>query len=176
MPPSRNKPHRVMREARPGAKRDCLSKFVARLKHDRTDDDAEECDCFFPQYIVSPGTSPTMRRTKCKVRRDSCDIVSFKTVRRRVVQTSSQVMCDSLQTSSVPQFGVVCLFSDSGQSHFKQEQFTRAGFGMMAGIERWESHECNKPGKLQTDYSMYQRHVADRIETTAVVQGVMVET
>ena len=28
-------------------------------------------------------------------RRDSCDIISGKTVRRRVVQTSSRVMCDS---------------------------------------------------------------------------------
>ena len=25
---------------------------------------------------------------------------------------------------------------------------------MMAGIERWESHECNKPGKLRKDCSV----------------------
>ena len=41
-------------EVRVGAKRECLSKLVARLKHDRVDDDAENardeevlCDCFF---------------------------------------------------------------------------------------------------------------------------------
>ena len=47
---------------------------------------------------------------------------------------------------------------------------------MMAGIERWASHECNKPGQLQTDYSVYKKRIAERTETTAVVQGVMVET
>ena len=46
---------------------------------------------------------------------------------------------------------------------------------MMAGIERWESHECNKPGQLQTDYSVYKKRIAERIETSSVVQGVMVE-
>ena len=43
----------------------------------------------------------------------------------------------------------------------------------MAGIERWESHECNKPGQLQTDYSVYKKRIAERAETTAVVQGVV---
>ena len=64
------------------AKRECLSKLVARLEHDRTNDDAEDerneedlCDCFFPQYIASPGVSPLMRRTEREVRRDSCDKV-----------------------------------------------------------------------------------------------------
>ena len=47
---------------------------------------------------------------------------------------------------------------------------------MMAGIERWESHECNKPGQLQTDYRVYKKRFAERTETTVVVQGVMVET
>ena len=98
---------RIIQSGTLGAKRECLSKLEARLKHDRTDDDAEDerneevlCDCFFPQYIVSLGTSPTRRRTKCEVRRDSCDIVSFKTVRRRVVQSSSQVMCDSCRRAA----------------------------------------------------------------------------
>ena len=31
----------IQLEVRAGAKRECLSKLVARLKHDRTDDDAE---------------------------------------------------------------------------------------------------------------------------------------
>ena len=118
-------------EARPGAKCECLSKLVVRLKHDRTDDDAQDerneedlCDCFFPQYIVSPGTSLTMRRTKCEVRRDSCDIVSFKTVRRRVAQTSSQVMCGQLQTSSVRSSRLfVCSQTLASRSSSKNSSF-----------------------------------------------------
>ena len=85
------------------------------------------------------------RRTECEVRRDSCDIVTSKTVRRRVVQTSSQVMGDSHRRAVSAVQG--CLFSDSGQWFLKQEQFMCAGCCMMAGIERWESHECKKPGQ-----------------------------
>ena len=55
---------------------------------------------------------------------------------------------------------------------------------MMTGIERWESHECNKPGQLRTDCSVYKKRIAAKgnkpegkmVETSAVVQGVMVET
>ena len=89
------------------------------MKHDRIDDDAEDerneeglRDCLLPQYHANPGVSTLMRRTEGEVRRDSCDkvhivftegddihvlctIVSFKTARRRVVQNSSRVMCDS---------------------------------------------------------------------------------
>ena len=50
---------------RVGAKRECLSTWVVRLKHDRVDDDAEDerdeevlCDCFIPQCKASPGASP----------------------------------------------------------------------------------------------------------------------
>ena len=76
-----------------------------------------------------------------------------------------------------------CLFSDSGQSQFKQEQFSYAGCLMMAGIERWECHECNKTGQMRKDCSVYEKRIAEtgnkpkgkRVETTAVVQGVMVE-
>ena len=32
----------IQLEVRAGAKRECLSKLVARVKHDRTDDDAED--------------------------------------------------------------------------------------------------------------------------------------
>ena len=164
---------RVIQPEALGAKRECLSKLVARVKHDRIDDDDAEdecneevlCDCFFTQCIVSPGASPHRSRTECEVRRDSCAIVSFKTVRRRVVQTSSQVMCDSCRRSVSPVQG--CLFSDAGQSHFKQEQFSCTGCWMVAGVERWESHECNKLGQLQTDYSVHKRRIADRVETTA---------
>ena len=123
---------RVIQSGTLGAKRERLSKLVARLKHDRTDDDAEDerneevlCECFFPQYIVSPGTSPTMRRTRCNVRRDSCDVVSFKTVRQRAVQTSSQVMCGSCRRAVSA--GQGCWSSDSEQSHFKQEPPQCAG-------------------------------------------------
>ena len=174
------------------------------MKDDRIDDDAEDecnkevlCDCFFPQCIVSLGTSPIRRRTQCEVRRDSCDkvhivftevddihvlcaIVSFKTARRRVVQTSSRVMCDSCGRSVSLFQG--CLFSDCGQSQFKREQFICAGCLTLTGIERWESRECNKPGHLRTDCCVYKKRIAERgnntesVETTAVVQGVMVET
>ena len=118
-----------------------------------------------------------MRRTEREVRRDSCDkghivftegddihvlcaIVSFKTARRRVVQTSSRVMCDSCGRSVSSFQG--CLFSDSGQSQFKREQFIRTGCLMMTGIERWESHECNKPGQLRKDHSVCKKRIAER--------------
>ena len=49
---------------------------------------------------------------------------------------------------------------------------------MMIGIERWESHECDKPGQLRTDCRVYKKRIAEkgnkpkgkRVETTAVVQ------
>ena len=70
----------IQLEVRVGAKRECLSKLVTRLKHDRIDDDAEDerneeglHDCFFPQYYANPGISPLRRRTERGVRRDSCD-------------------------------------------------------------------------------------------------------
>ena len=55
---------------------------------------------------------------------------------------------------------------------------------MMTGIERRESHECNKPGQLRTDCSVSKKRIAEkgnkpkgkRVETTAALQGVMVET
>ena len=55
---------------------------------------------------------------------------------------------------------------------------------MMTGIERWQSHECKKPGQLRTDCIVYKKRIAEkgnkpkgkRVETTAAVQGVMVET
>ena len=127
-----------------------------RLKHDRIDDDAEDerneeglRDCLFPQYHANLGASSFMRRTEREVRRHSCDkvhivfpegddvhvlcaTVSFKTARRRVMQTSSRVMCDSCErsVSSVQS----CLFSDSGQSQYKREQFICAGCLIMTGI------------------------------------------
>ena len=65
-----------------GAKRECLPKLGARLKHDRTDDDAEDernegvlRDCVCPQDYANPGVSPLMRPTEREVRRDSCDKV-----------------------------------------------------------------------------------------------------
>ena len=172
-----------------GAKRECVSKLVARLKHDRTDDDAEDegneevlCDCFFPQYYANPEVSPLRRRTECEVRRDSCATVSFNTAQQRVLQTSSRVMRDSCGRSVSWIQG--CLLSDSGQSQFKRDQFIRAGCLMMTGIERWDSHECNKPGQLRTDCSVYKKRIDEKgnkskrktVEITAAVQGVMVET
>ena len=95
----------IQLEVRVGVKRECLSKLVARLKHNRIDDDAEDerneeglRDCFFPQYYGNPGVSTSRRRTERGVRRDSCVIVSFKTA-RRAVQTSSRVMCDICENS-----------------------------------------------------------------------------
>ena len=91
-------------------------------------------------------------------------------------------MCDSCE-QSVSSFQS-CLFSESGQSQIKREQFIRTGCLMITGIERWESHEFNKPGHLRTDCSVCKKRIAEkgntpkgkRVETTAVVQEVMVET
>ena len=55
---------------------------------------------------------------------------------------------------------------------------------MTAGTELWEAHECNKPGHLRKDCSVYKKRIAEKgnkpkgesVETTAVVQGAMVET
>ena len=33
---------------------------------------------------------------------------------------------------------------------------------MMAGTERWESHECNKPGQLRKDCSVYKVRTAEK--------------
>ena len=46
---------------------------------------------------------------------------------------------------------------------------------MMAGIEHWESYECNKPGLWQIDNIMYKKRITEKVETEAVVQRVMVE-
>ena len=151
------------------------------MKHDRIDDDAEDerndeglRGCLLPQYFANPGV--LMRRTEREVRQESCDkvhivftegddihvlcaIVSLKTA-RRVVQNSSRVMCDSCERS-VSSFQS-CLFSDSGQSQFKREQFICAGCLMMIGTECWESHECNKPGQLRKDCSVQETHCRER--------------
>ena len=129
---------RVNQSGALGAKRECLSKCAVRAKLDRIDDDAEDerdkavmYGCFFPQCKANPGSSPWRRRRKCEVRRDSfdkehivvaesgtnhmlCSVVSFKTARRRVVQTSSRIMCDSFGRSVSAVQG--WLFSESGQA------------------------------------------------------------
>ena len=54
---------------------------------------------------------------------------------------------------------------------------------MIAGCERWESHTCNKTGQLRPDCSVYKKRIAEkrnkpkgkRVETAAVVKGLMVE-
>ena len=154
----------------------------------------QEFDQELKQYCTSPGESPLERRKEREMRRDSCgkvqmvftegdDIrvlgatVSFKTSRRRAVRTRSQVMCDSCELSVSSFQG--CLLSESGQSQFKRGQFIRTGCLMMTGIEHWESYECNKPGHLRNECSVYKKRIAEkghkpkgeRIETIAVVQG-----
>ena len=101
--------------------------------------------------------SPLRRRTEREVQRDSCDkvhivfteggdihvlcvIVSFETARRRVVQTSSRVMC--YRKKDVCSQTLVSRNSSENSSFF-------TGCLMMTGIECWESHECNKPGHLR---------------------------
>ena len=168
-----------------GAARECLPKLVARLKHARVDDDAEDerdeeivlYDCLLPQCTASPEVSPLMRRTEREVRKDSCDkehmvfaegdaihvlcaSVSFQTARLRVLQTSSRVMCDSCGRPVSAVQGL--LLSDSGQSQFMQEQVICAGCLMTAGTERWETHECNKTGHLRKDCSVYKKHIAEK--------------
>ena len=63
-----------------GAASECLPKAIARLTHDRIDDDAEDerdeeivlYDCCFPQRTADPGVSRLRRRTEREVRRDNC--------------------------------------------------------------------------------------------------------
>ena len=50
----------IQLEVRVGAKRESLSKLVARLKHDRMDDDAE----YDAVHSASLGVSPLRRRTE----------------------------------------------------------------------------------------------------------------
>ena len=181
----------IQLEVRVGPKRESLSKFVALLKYDCIDDDAEDerdeevlCDCLFPQFYANPRVSPLRRRTERGARRDSCAIASFRTARRREVQTSSRVVCDICERSVSSFHG--CSLSDSGQSQDKREQIIRAGCWTLTGIERWECHECSKLGHLRTDCSVYKKRIAEkgnnpkrereRVEATAVVQRVMVET
>ena len=91
-------------------------------------------------------------------------------------------MCDSYGRSVFAVQG--CFLPDSGQSQLEQEQFTRAGCLMMAGVGRWDFHECNKPGQLREDCSVYKKRIAEKgnkpegesVETTTVVQVVMDET
>ena len=53
----------------------------------------------------------------------------------------------------------------------------------MAGIERWESHDCNKRGQLRKDCGVYKKRIVEkgdrpngeRVETTAAVRVVMVD-
>ena len=72
----------IQPEARVGAKRECLPKLGARLKHDRIDDGCEdehneEGVCLFPQYYGNPGVSPLRRRTERGARvRESCVTVA----------------------------------------------------------------------------------------------------
>ena len=165
----------IQLEVRVDAKHECLLKWVSRLKHERNEEVLRDCLC--PQYYTNPGVSPWRRRTERAVRRDSCGkvhivftegddvrvlgaIASFKTGRQRVVQTSSRVMCDSCERSVSAVQG--CLFSDSGQSQFKREQFIRAGCLTLTGVERWEFHECNKLGHLRQDCSVYKKRITEK--------------
>ena len=108
-------------------------------------------------------------------------IVSFETVRRRVVQTSSKVTCDRCERSVSSFQG--CLFSESGEPQFKRGQFIRTGCLMMTGIERGESYEGNMPGQVQGLQCVHETHYRERKQAQrkeswkqAAVQGVMVET
>ena len=72
-------------EVRVGAKRECLSKLVARLKHDRIDDDAENerdeevlRECFFFTVLREPW-SISVEETDRPWSANVCAIVSFKT-------------------------------------------------------------------------------------------------
>ena len=162
----------IQLEVRVGAKRECLSKLVVRLKNDRIDDDSENernqeglRDCFFPQYNANPGASLLMRRTERDVRRDSCDKLHIVTTELDGIH----VLCAIV---SVKTLRKSCVTVASGLT----------GCLMMIGIERWESHKCNKPGQLRTDCSVYKKRIAEkgnkpkgkRVETTAVVQRVRV--
>ena len=127
-----------------GAKRECQSEWAAQVELHRSDDDAKderdkEIMC---AWKVSLGSSPWRIRTKRDVRQDSlgkehivvvesdaihrlCSVVSFKTAQRRVVQTSSRILCDGCGRSVSAVQGRLC--SDAGRLQFKQEQVICAG-------------------------------------------------
>ena len=87
-------------------------------------------------------------------------IVLFKTAPLRVVRTSSRVVCDSCGRSVPAAQGV--FFSDSGQSRFTKEQFFCAGCFRTASTELWETHECNRPGLLRKNCSVYKKRIAKK--------------
>ena len=148
----------IQLEVRVGAKHECLSTWVARLKHERNEEVLR--DCLFPQFYTNPCGKEHMVFTEGDDIRELSAIVSFKTDRRRVAQTSSQLMCNSFERSASS--FQECLFSDSGQSQFKRAQFIRTGCLMISGIERWESYEGNKPGQLCKDCSKYKKRTAEK--------------
>ena len=178
-----------------------MPKWVARLNHGRIDVDVEDerkgkvvlDACFFPHRTASPGASPLRRRTERDVRKDSCGkgnivfmecdalhvpyaIVSFKTDRLWMVRISLQVLCYSCGRSIPADQG--CSLSGSGQLRFMREQFIYAGCLMTAGTELWEAHECNKPGQLRKNHSVYKKGNNPKgkiVETAAIVQGAMIE-
>ena len=45
---------------------------------------------------------------------------------------------------------------------------------MMTGIERWESHECNKPGQLRKDCSVCKKRIADRFIRDTLFRKTMI--
>ena len=175
----------IQLEVRVGAKHECLSKWVARFKHERNGEVWR--DCLRPQYYTKPGVSQLSETNRARSatrqlwqsahslhgRSTISDvlsaIVSFETVRRRVVQTSSQVMCDSCERSVSSFRG--SLFSESGQSQFKRGQFIRSGCLMMTSIERWESHECNEPGQLRKGLQCAQETHCRESETSPKERG-----
>ena len=92
-----------------------------------------------------------------------CAIVSFKTARLWVVRVGSRVLCDNCRMS-VPAAQGFSL-SDSGQLRFMQEQFIRTGCLMTAGtdVSEVQVSPVIEPPK------------GESVETTAVVQGALVE-
>ena len=80
---------RVIQSGALGARRECLLKLVVQLKHNRIDDDA--------------GVSPTRRRTKCEVRRDSC-ARQFDDKQCNQFPSHAGTVADE----QCPQFKVVC--------------------------------------------------------------------
>ena len=91
-----------------------------------------------------------------------------------------QESCVTLARGQFTHSKVVCSQTLVSRCSSENSLF-RAGCLTLPGVERWESHECNKLGQLRTDCSVCKKRIAkkgnkpkgERVETTAVMQGVM---
>ena len=96
------------------------------------------------------------------------DVVTVKTDRSWVVQTSSRVMCDGCERSVSSFSG--CLLSDSGESRFKHPVGMNRLCLTLTGVERWESHESNKSRQLRKT-AVHKKRIAESGHSSCSAKG-----